>query len=369
MAEANRRGARRQGPGPDHDVKTGPASHVPDEGRRVDRYRDAIEASPALVVGVAADGTVALVNPAVEAASGLPAVALLGRRFEDLLTPLSRPAGAAPGAPGERGLRTATGGERRVEWRFVPRDDITWAFGVDVTRARAEARRLRAVEQLAVVGELTSGIAHEVRNPLSSAMLELRLLARRLARSGDRVDVASVGTVRLELERVERLLGEFLWFARPLSATTQPGRLEAPAAAVARLVSAEAARRDVTITTDFDPGAAPVAFDEDCIRQAIFHLVRNALEAVPRGGHITMRVRAAGASTELDVEDDGPGIEGDPARVFVPFHSTGARGAALGLTIAQRIATDHGGEVTVRRASGPTVLTLSLPVLGPEGAG
>ena len=330
------------------------------------RFRALVDASPTLMLGLDSDGVIKLVNPAVEAASGLHRADLIGRRFEDLLAPSSEGVdGWTAEAPTERALRNARGGERRVEWRMVHDPPLAWVYGEDVTAARAAERRLRAVEQLAVVGELTGGLAHELRNPLNAAMLELTSLARRFRRAEGVDDLASVEVARRELGRIDRLLADFLWFARPLSATTQPGQLSSPAEAVARMVSAEVAARGITLSIDLDPAARPVAFDEDCIRQAIFNMVRNAIDALPGGGRIALRVLAAEETTELDVEDNGPGIAGDPAKVFAPFYSTRPWGTGLGLTIARRIATDHGGEVRVQSAPGRTVFTLALPAIDP----
>ena len=327
-------------------------------------FRAIVEASPMLIVGLDARGFVTLVNTAVELTSGCHRSALVGRPFDELLAPSARSLpGLSPNVPAERALITCHGGERQVKWRAVVSDHQTWVFGLDITEVRAAERRLRVVEQLAVVSDLTTGLAHEIRNPLNSALLELKVLARRLARTESTGDLASVEAVRIELGRIERLLADFLWFARPRSATTLPGALASPAEAVARLVSAEVAARGIALTTEFDPAAAPVAFDEDSVRQVIFNLVRNAIEAVADGGHIALRVRAGAVTTELDVEDDGPGIRGDLARVFVPFHTTKPLGTGLGLTIAQRIAIDQGGEVRVQSVPGRTVFTFVLPAL------
>ena len=332
-------------------------------------YRALVEASPFLTAALDQRGHVRLVNRAMEQASGLSRAALLGRHLDELLS-TSGPGleALSSGVPVELLLVTSDGGERRVQWRAVFAEQLTWLFGLDITEARATERRLRVIEQLAVVGDLTTGLAHEIRNPLNSALLELKVMARRLAKAERESELASVEAVRGELGRIERLLADFLWFARPGSSTTQPGQLSSPAEAVARLVSAEVAARSISLTTQFDPAAAPVAFDEDSVRQVIFNLVRNAIEAVSDGGHIVIRVRAGVGTTELDVEDDGAGIQGDPTRVFVPFHTTKPLGTGLGLTIAQRIAIDQGGEVRVRSRPGKTVFTFVLPALDMTGA-
>jgi signal transduction histidine kinase len=320
-----------------------------------------VEASPAIILGVRDDGVVALANTAAEHAVGVARGALLGRDVHELVPAGTRPA-AWPDGSAELTLRAHDGTERRIEWRFGSADGLHYALGIDVTETRAIERRVRVAEHLAVVGELTAGLAHEIRNPLNSALLELKVLSRRLARLDDPASVASANTVRSELDRLERLLAEFLWFARPRSmAEAAEGDLAHPAAAVARLVQAEAHARNVEVRTDFEATCPTVTFVEDRVRQVVLNLVRNALEALPTGGRISIRTRSVGSRAELSVEDDGPGIEGDPQRVFLPFHTTKSNGTGLGLTIAQRIAADHGGELGVESRPGRTVFTLSIP--------
>jgi PAS domain S-box-containing protein len=326
------------------------------------RYRAVVETSPALIVGVALDDSVALVNAAVEQTTGFGRDALLGRPFDELVpSALARDAWDTDSQQ-ELTIATRDGSERRIEWRYRRADGLRYAIGIDVTETRAVERRARVAEHLAVVGELTAGLAHEIRNPLNSALLELKVLGRRLTRANDTTGGASVDAIRGELERLERLLAEFLWFARPRPmANASPCDLSSPAATVARLVQAEAASRSIRVVTDFIPDAPLVSFVEDRIRQVVFNLVRNAIDAVGHDGTITLRTRAVGPHVELQIEDDGPGIDGDANRVFLPFHTTKSNGTGLGLTIAQRIAADHGGELRVESAPGKTVFTLALP--------
>jgi signal transduction histidine kinase len=134
-------------------------------------------------------------------------------------------------------------------------------------------------------------------------------------------------------------------------------------------MAAEAHSRGIELVTDFAGDAPPTRFDEARIRQVVLNLVRNAIEALD-GAHGTIRVRTRGVGrfAELSVEDDGPGIQGDPTRIFRAFHTTKSLGTGLGLTIAQRIATEHGGELRVESERGRTVFTLALPAATPSGA-
>jgi PAS domain S-box-containing protein len=324
-------------------------------------YRTVVEASPALIVGVSSDGRVALVNGAFERTSGYARETFIGRPFAEIV-PVVHDGPWAPAASEELPLQTADGSERYIAWHYGHADGLRYAIGIDLTEGRAMERRIRVAEQLAVVGELTAGLAHEIRNPLNSALLELKVLTRRLTRATDTAGVASADVIRGELERLERLLAEFLWFARPRSMTEATlGDVTSPIRTVARLIQAEAATRNITLQVDIADDLPPVVFVEDRVRQVVFNLVRNAIDAIEHDGQITLRARHLGEHVELQVEDNGKGIEGDPKRVFMPFHTTKPTGTGLGLTIAQRIVADHGGELLVESEPGRTVFTLRLP--------
>ncbi len=326
------------------------------------RYRTVVESSPALIVGIDPDGVVTLVNAEVEQTTGVGRSDLVGRPFSRMVPPASRPtAWPLEGRSVEVPLAARNGSERRIEWRHEVSEGITFAIGIDVTEARAFERRARAAEQLAAVGELTAGLAHEIRNPLNSALLELEVLGRRLTRSSDLEGGRSVDAVRAELERLERLLADFLWFARPRNASSHVGDLRDPVETVARITSAEAGERSIRMVVDCSGDTPKVVLDEDRVRQVVFNLVRNAMEAIDHHGTITLRTRASDEHAELQVEDTGPGIPGDPSRVFLPFHTTKQTGTGLGLAIAQRIAVDHGGELRVESRPGRTLFTLTLP--------
>ncbi len=326
-------------------------------------YRTVVEASPALIVGIAADGSIAIVNEAFARTAGHAPESLVGRAFSELV-PGAHDGPWEQGASDELPLVTSGGDERTIAWHYGHADGLHYALGIDVTDSRAFERRMRVAEQLATVGELTAGLAHEIRNPLNSALLELKVLARRLDRAHDAQGTASANVIRGELERLERLLAEFLWFARPRSMTEAAlGDITSPMRTVARLIQAEAATRNIALVTELPDDLPPVLFVEDRVRQVVFNLVRNAIDALDRDGHITLRARLTGDNVELQVEDDGPGIGGDPKRVFHPFHTTKPTGTGLGLTIAQRIAADHGGELLVESEPGRTVFTLRLPAV------
>jgi signal transduction histidine kinase len=101
--------------------------------------------------------------------------------------------------------------------------------------------------------------------------------------------------------------------------------------------------------------------DDERMKQVIHNLMRNAIEAVGRGGHVQVRIRSDGDGARLDVEDDGPGLQDPQAPIFEPFFTTKEQGTGLGLAIVHRIVTDHGGRIDVESAPGRTIFSIVLP--------
>jgi signal transduction histidine kinase len=229
--------------------------------------------------------------------------------------------------------------------------------------------RTRRAERLASLGMMAAGLAHEIRNPLNAAHLQLALLQRRLARvDGPDLDGAKAAgeLISTEMQRLAALVGDFLQFARP-----QPLRLEAAdlavvARAVVALVEPEAAALGVDLAVDEEAGAATARaeVDDEKLTQVLLNLLRNALEATGRGGRIRVSVTGDRASARLAVVDDGPGLPAPDAPIFEPFYTTKQGGTGLGLAIVHRIVADHGGRVTVDSRPGRTCFTVALPRIG-----
>jgi two-component system sensor histidine kinase HydH len=176
-----------------------------------------------------------------------------------------------------------------------------------------------------------------------------------------------VAVLRREIDRMQGVLDELLNFSRPLS----PLALDRVAPAellgeVARLHEGVAAQGHVTVAVD--PGAETceeVRCDRRKVLQALVNLVQNAIEASPRGGHITLRAEAAGGQARLSVEDEGPGLSEEiRARVFEPGVTSKRTGSGLGLTIARALARQHGGDVTLERGARGVIASVVLPTGG-----
>jgi signal transduction histidine kinase len=225
---------------------------------------------------------------------------------------------------------------------------------------------LLAKEQLAAVGELSAVIAHEVRNPLAIIKNAVSGLRRRELPEDDRAVLH--GILDEEAERLNRLVTDLLAFARPVT----PQRRDVP---IAELVSraielARAGSRtpaDVQVELDVEAGPSSLACDPDLLRQALVNVAENALEAMPRGGTLSVRVERASLGEEpavaLIFRDSGEGMDATVrSKARDPFFTTRPSGTGLGLAIVDRIARAHGGAVELesRRGVGTTV-SLVLP--------
>jgi len=230
---------------------------------------------------------------------------------------------------------------------------------------KAQEATVRA-ERLAAVGTLAASLAHEVRNPLNSISLMLVLLKRRLARLAGGSDpdlAATVENVKREVERLDGLVEEFL----SLATLDRLERRRHDPAAVAReavvLTGPGAAARGVTVREDL-PALPPLSIDRQKLKQVLLNLLRNAVEAMPGGGTLTVAARRQGSGVVLEVADTGVGIE-PGIDVFDFFTSTKRGGTGLGLPISRRIVEAHGGTLSYESEPGcGTVFRVLLP--GPE---
>jgi signal transduction histidine kinase len=264
-------------------------------------------------------------------------------------------------------LPLKVGGKRKVRWRQAAvkgRDQraTTYAVGIDVTDEDEILRRLLRSERLAAVGTLAAGLAHEVRNPLNSASLQLTLLERRLDRGDEPTSVLPIAQIiKSEIDRLDRLVREFLAFAQPRPLEPRPVDVAELFTGVTGLIAPEAESVHVSIAVEVASGTPPVLGEVERLRQVLLNLTRNAIEAMTdKGGQLRLTARRAGAEVEVGVEDDGPGF-GEDLPVFDAFFTTKSQGTGLGLAIVHRIVSDHGGTIRVESRPGRTCFTLALP--------
>jgi signal transduction histidine kinase len=217
------------------------------------------------------------------------------------------------------------------------------------------------------VGLLASGLAHEIRNPLNAMNMNLQMLEEELAASPERIDpehAELLESTKSEIKRLERLVNNFLAYARPAAPRFENGDLNAVVKDVLRLLEADFRQSRVTLRPDLEPLLPHVETDDTQLKQALINLLVNARQVLKDGGTVTVRTRA-GVHGEIviEVEDDGPGIPAEfRERIFEVFYSSRGGGTGLGLPIARQIVERHGGTIEVDSVEGRgTTFRMRLP--------
>ena len=356
------------------------------------RYRALVEVADVIVLGLDRAGRVALVNPKFTALTGVSHAQATGQalcdrwivandrpRFRDAVETV-----AQTGSPRELEAGLLVGGgeppapPRVIRWSLSAEGSagpdgeggLVFGVGADVTDRRALERRAANAEALSTMGTLALGLAHEIRNPLNAAVLQMHVLGRQVAREvvdedkrasmRDRVQI-----VVAEIKRLGRLLTEFLELARPRGLAREPLALGELIDAVIELHREEASQKGVTIVRGEGYESLPAVLgDREKLRQVFVNLVVNAIEATGAGGSIRIGARAAIERVVVEVSDDGTGIgESELAHVFDPFFTTKPGGTGLGLSIVRKILEQHEGVIHVRSVTGqgqPTGTTVQV---------
>jgi two-component system, NtrC family, sensor histidine kinase PilS len=213
---------------------------------------------------------------------------------------------------------------------------------------------------------VAAAVAHEIRNPLASISGSIELL-RSSPRTGED-DRQLMDIVLREVDRLNGLLGELLDYARPHEPSTMVVEVAALVAETLRVFSQDRSQAGASVRLVRGPGADRALIDADParIRQLLWNLLRNAVEAMPDGGEVTVTVEARGAAVEIVVIDRGVGIAAeDLERVFEPFFTRKSHGTGLGLAIVQRVVSEHGGGIAVTSRPGEgTRVAVTLPAAG-----
>lgn len=228
---------------------------------------------------------------------------------------------------------------------------------------------LLGAERLAAVGRISAQVAHEVRNPLSSIGLNVEMLSDQIASArfddpdGAREARELLVAVTSEVDRITAITDEYLTLARLPSPTLRRENLVAVVESVLGFSSEELTRSRVEVVRHFLAAPVEALFDENQLRQVILNLLRNAREAMPEGGTITVTVAVASSGVELQVSDTGAGLSLEArARLFEPFFTTKAGGTGLGLSLSRQIIQAHGGRLEAAPPAGPgTTFVLTLP--------
>jgi signal transduction histidine kinase len=236
----------------------------------------------------------------------------------------------------------------------------------NLQEAQAEVRR---TERLAALGQLTAGLAHELRNPLGTMRTSAELLQRQVAKENE-IAREMAGYIATEVDRTNSLITRFLDFAKPQHLRLEKGDLAELLDRVIERFEREksGSAATVSIHKNYSPYIPSVAFDAQLLERVIVNLLSNAAQASPPGGMVTVKTQMvetdAGRGVEIAVIDRGSGI--DPKNlenIFNPFFTTKSDGVGLGLAIVSKIVDEHGGRIAVESTPGEgSVFQVILPV-------
>jgi signal transduction histidine kinase len=231
----------------------------------------------------------------------------------------------------------------------------------------AEEINQRLRDQYAEIAALAGGLAHEIKNPLSTIRLNMDLLAEDFAAvesPRERRALAKIATVQRECQRLEDLLNDFLNFTKLRQLRMEPADLNREVDRTLEFFRPQAAEARIEIVRYFDPDLPTVLLDREAFHGALLNLILNAQQAMPQGGQLVARTRVARGGVALDLIDNGIGMDARTRdQVFQTFFSTKPGGSGLGLPTARKIVEAHGGEIEVQSEPGRgTQFTIELPL-------
>jgi two-component system sensor histidine kinase PilS (NtrC family) len=339
--------------------------------------QNVVESIPSGLITISPYGTASFVNPAGTQILGLPPDAILGRHVTELgfftsgawddvrerltvgmVVRLERPDFTVSGEPRTIGfamtpLHTLEGKSAGYTLIF---QDLT-----DMKKLEAE---LRLKDRMAAVGELSAGIAHEIRNPLAAIAGSVQVLKKSSSLTSQEQRLMSI--VLKESERLNKTIAEFLRFVRPQEklprafdiAVTLDETLDL-------LANSSELRPDHEIRRRIEPPSFSIVGDGDQIRQVFWNLARNAVQAMPNGGTLSVSTLVDADDYHILFSDSGRGMSDiDVQRLFQPFRTSFPSGTGLGMAISYRIVQEHSGRIdVVSRPGSGTTITVSLPVV------
>jgi two-component system, NtrC family, sensor histidine kinase HydH len=226
----------------------------------------------------------------------------------------------------------------------------------------AEAQ-VRRTERLAALGQLSAGLAHEIRNPLSTIKGSAEMLLKNVNTDGA-VAHELAGFISTEVDRTNALVTRFLDFARPLALRFEKTEITEVIDEAVAQVEKHTPPLDVSIYKNYSPDISPFLFDRQLIERVLYNLLLNAAQASPPQGSVTVKTRQVGDTVEVGVIDRGSGIAPkDRESIFNPFFTTKSSGVGLGLAIVAKIVDEHGGQITVESEPGAgSVFRVFLPM-------
>jgi signal transduction histidine kinase len=339
-------------------------------------------------------GRITYLNDAACELFGLEAGDAIGKRLDERMRGLDWESLTQSGGPVSRDMEIFYPANRFINFYIVPlmiehRDSVagedvpeplrsaTVATGDqvghamilrDITESRRSAQQTLESERLNALTLLAAGVAHEIGNPLNSLHIHLQLMERKVRKlKGEaRHELhESIGVARAEIGRLDSIVTQFLRAIRPSKPQLHPENVNAIVDEAVRFFAPEIQDRDVVVEQELRSDLPLLQLDRDQIKQALYNVIKNSLEAMKRRGILRIRTDMDDAHVLISFIDTGGGMSPENlSRVFEPYFTTKSSGTGLGLLIVRRIVREHGGELSIESSQGKGItLTIRLPYL------
>ncbi len=319
------------------------------------------------------DWRVVLVSALAERFAGKPRAEILGHSVEEIFSednPLGRlvlDAFHTHRAFTQREIETGTGQRVNVSLDFIEQDGerIGALLNMrDVESVRRIEDEIEVARRLSAIGRLTSGVAHEVKNPINAIVLHLEVLREKLQQA-DPAARRHMDVIGNEIQRLDRVVGTLVDFTRPVELRLADVDLRRTVDEVTMLAAPQASKHNVTIARDEAPVSLPVKVDADLVKQALLNIVINGIQAMPEGGTLAIAATRENDEVQVEIRDQGPGIPAEiQDKVFNLYFTTKKSGSGIGLAMTYRVMQLHNGSVQFESAAGKgTTFRLRFPAL------
>ena len=334
-----------------------------------------LESSPDRIFDVTNDGIINYVSRSLHIGDGLTAQQIEGKHFTEFVTSEHRKSTIKVWDEIKRGIykpfemevRARDGSKRSllITPRPIKGTDRYILVQRDITEFKDLEKKFYESQKLAAVGQLSAGIAHEVRNPLSSIKMSLQILEKRLHPEGN--DLKRFKIAEKEVEHLEKLVSDILIFARPLEPEMKKADISTFLENSLNMAEKEIAEKKIEVLKNFDHGLSAVNFDSAMLKQALLNVYLNAIDAMDEGGRLSISTKPLRKDNQsfvvIEIEDNGCGIDPeDTPHLFNPFFTKKKYGTGLGLTQVKKIIDLHQGTIEIVSAKGKgTKVLVALP--------
>lgn len=246
---------------------------------------------------------------------------------------------------------------------------LAQAFNRMLAQIQDYERKLIESEKMGTAGQMAAGLAHEIRNPLTSIKMFIQILHGRLHDQAD--NQAMTAALLQEVGRLERIIDGIVERARPGAPVKTTGDINDPLREVLTLATPTLQASGITVESRLDDHLPAISYDPEKMKQVFWNLLLNGQEAMPKGGRLSITSAGAGHHIDITFTDSGDGLTGnDPESCFKPFYTTKPEGLGLGLSTSRRIVEQHGGALTLSsREEGGVIARIRLPAIPRSGRG